>query len=175
MGQKGNFLVLFKSILSLFNPLIYLFCLELFFFGKEFVGVLLYPIGLLVFSLFHQRLLFGLEVDDFLGRFEIIFVIRSDPLLLLFHFSEMLGFELFDWVDCCIFVFLHVIVPGRVELKDFGLLKGVNWSNFALLLVQQFLFMSFHFFVLNLHDFVVGLFRLEVLSCVFALFSVIFQ
>jgi hypothetical protein len=37
------------------------------------------------------------------------------------------------------------------------------------------LFMSFHFFVLNLHDFVIGLFRLEVLSCVFALFSVIFE
>ncbi len=165
----------FESILSLFNPLINLFCLELFFFGKEFVRVLLYPIGLLVFSLLYQWLLFSLEIDDFLRWFEIIFVIRSDSLLLLFHFSEVLGLELFDWIDCCIFIFLHVIVPGSVELKDFGLLKRVNRSNFAFLLVQKLLFMSFHFFVLNLHDFVIGLFRLEVLSCVFALFSVIFE
>ncbi len=149
------------------------FCLSLLW--KEFVCMFLHSLSLLILSLLDKGFLFGSQINNFFWRFDIMFVVCSNFLFFFFHLSQMFCFELLYWVNSSIFILLHILIPGRVELKYFWLLKIINRRNLSLLLINEFLFMSSHLLIFNFWYFLVSFLSFKILSCIFTLFSIILK
>ena len=175
VGQQGDFLVLLQGLLPLLYALVDFRVLALPFLLLHLIGQVLQLLGLDIVLLLDQTLLLGPEVENALGRLEAVVQIVPHAVLLLLHFPEVLGLELFDGVHGCGFVLIHVVVPGGVEVEQTGLLQGVDGVDLFLLLAQQILLVPAHLLVLHFQHLLVRLFGLEVQARVLALFAVVLE